>query len=317
MNLKKIIKFKKYFYIKFIILSVILLLITFPTKDINNLQINKLKVCICTIGKLENNYINEFVEYYYKYGVDKIFLYDNNDIDGEYFDNKISYYINNKFVEVLNYRGQKKKQYIIYQKCYENNFKIFDWLIFYDIDEFINLKNYTNIKRFLINKKFDKCQSIYLNWVLHTDNGLLYYDNRTLHKRFTEIKTYNNYCLGKTIIRGNIRKIKINSCHLLDKNIIRCNGFGNIFKSLGIFCIIPDYNNYYIDHYQFKSTEELINKLNKGDCLLGDNNEYKYQKIFTYFYFNEITLDKINLIENRTGLNISKLKMNFTYSTYL
>ena len=101
MNLKKIIQFKKYFYIKFIILSVILLLITFPTKDINNLQINKLKVCICTIGKLENNYINEFVEYYYKYGVDKIFLYDNNDIDGEYFDNKISYYINNKFVEVF------------------------------------------------------------------------------------------------------------------------------------------------------------------------------------------------------------------------
>ena len=239
MNLKnKKIKFKKkyfYFYIKCMILSadllIILLLINF-TKDINILQLKKIKVCICTIGKLENNYINEFVEHYYNYGVDKIFLYDNNDINDEHFETKISYYINNKFVQVLNYRGQKKKQYKIYQKCYENNSRIFDWLIFYDIDEFINLKNYRNIKRFLINKKFDKCQSIYLNWVLHTDNGLLYYDNRTLHKRFTEIKTDTNFCLGKTIIRGNIKKIKMNSCHLLDRKIKRCNGFGKIFLIL-------------------------------------------------------------------------------------
>ena len=32
---------------------------------------------------MENKYIREFVEFYEKHGVDKIFLYDNNDIDGE------------------------------------------------------------------------------------------------------------------------------------------------------------------------------------------------------------------------------------------
>ena len=63
----------------------------------------------------------------------------------------------------------------MFQECYEKNYKIYDWLLFFDIDEYIHLQNYQNIKYFLINKKFDKCQSIYLNWIIHTDNNLIYY----------------------------------------------------------------------------------------------------------------------------------------------
>jgi len=40
-----------------------------------------LKVCLCTIGKKENLYASEFVELYKKIGYDKIFIYDNNDIE--------------------------------------------------------------------------------------------------------------------------------------------------------------------------------------------------------------------------------------------
>lgn len=44
-----------------------------------------MKVCVCCIAKMENLYIKEYVEYYYNLGVDKIVLYDNNEIDGEHF----------------------------------------------------------------------------------------------------------------------------------------------------------------------------------------------------------------------------------------
>ena len=43
--------------------------------------------------KNENRYIKEFVEHYKKYGVDKIFLYDNNNVDGERLENIIGEYI--------------------------------------------------------------------------------------------------------------------------------------------------------------------------------------------------------------------------------
>ena len=48
------------------------------------------------------------------------------------------------------------------EDCRKNNFKKFDWLIFFDMDEFIFLKNYSNVKEFLNQKIFEKCQIIQL-----------------------------------------------------------------------------------------------------------------------------------------------------------
>ena len=42
--------------------------------------------------------------------------------------------------------------------CYKKYNHKYDWLIFYDMDEFLYLKNYTNIKKFLKEPKFDKCK---------------------------------------------------------------------------------------------------------------------------------------------------------------
>ena len=102
-------------------------------------MVKKNKVCLCTVGKEENKYIREYVEHYFKYGVDKIFLYDNNDINGEKFEDVISDYINADFVEIFNWRGKIKALYSIMNDCYKKNFLIYDWLIFYELDEFIHL----------------------------------------------------------------------------------------------------------------------------------------------------------------------------------
>ena len=55
--------------------------------------IKNTKICTCTPVKNENRYIKEYVDYYKKYGVDKIFIYDNNEVDGERLENVISEYI--------------------------------------------------------------------------------------------------------------------------------------------------------------------------------------------------------------------------------
>ena len=145
---------------------------------------NNIKVCICAIGKNENKYIREFIEHYKKYGIDKIFIYDNNDINGEYFQEVIYDYIKNKYIEIINFRGKKKAQRFCYKDCYKNNYMLFDWFIIFDLDEFIYLKNYNNIKDYLNNKRFKRCQVIHLNLLFFTDNDLLKYDNRSLKERF-------------------------------------------------------------------------------------------------------------------------------------
>ena len=105
---------------------------------------NRTKVCICTLGKGENKYIREFVIFYKRYGVDKIYLYDNNNINGERFELSIYDYIQIGFVEVINWRGIKRPQLKIMNNCYQKYYKKYDWFIFYDIDEYIHLKYYSN-----------------------------------------------------------------------------------------------------------------------------------------------------------------------------
>ena len=83
-------------------------------------------------------------------------------------------YIDNGFVEILNIRGKIAPQVKAMEDCRKKNFKKFDWLIFYDMDEFIFLRNYSNILDYLSQTIFDKCKIIQLNWFDNTDNNLIY-----------------------------------------------------------------------------------------------------------------------------------------------
>ena len=276
----------------------------------------KAKLCICTIGKEENKYIKEFVNHYKALGVDKIFLYDNNDINGENFENILSEYIKDGFIEIFNKRGKIQPQLKVYEECYNKNKKNYDWFIFFDIDEFIHLDNYSSINGFLSEKKFEKCKLIYFNCLRHSDNNQLFYDNRTLKERFPIILWNSTMYTLKTIMRGNFTKnIKFTTSHWLNRGLKDgCDVEGNKVipkRSVKIGNKINHilHKSYYIDHYCFKSTEEYINKINKGDGIFGYSNRIKMHKLNIYFGYNKITIEKINLIENKTGLNLRKFKL--------
>lgn len=154
--------------------------------NLNKKQTYKMKVCICTIGKLENLYIREYLDYYKKLGVDKIYIYDNNEINDESFETVIFDYIKTNFVNIIDYRGFPRPQNRMMNSCYKMNYLKYDWIIFNDIDEFLYLKNYSNIKNFLNEYKFNKCKIIYLNFIFYTDNNNLHFENKTVISRFKE-----------------------------------------------------------------------------------------------------------------------------------
>ncbi len=202
-----------------------------------------------------------------------------------------------------------------YNHCRKLNFKKYDYLIFYDIDEFIYLRHFTNIKDFLVQKIFDKCQRIELNHFLHTDNNLLYYDNRTVvqrfpkkDKRYLSLKKEQRREVIKSILKGNI-EIRIHDIHILNSSLIGCDGFGNIRKNNIYFTNKPDYYYNYIDHYYTKSTEEFVNKIMRGCAIHGLDNNYKMRRINYYFKINDITLNKINYIEKKTKFNLTNIRM--------
>ena len=233
-------------------------------------------------------------------------------MNGERFEEVINDYIEVGFVEIRNFRGQQRAVLAMMNDCYKNNFRDYDWLIFFEVDEFIYLKNFKNIKDYLSNKKLNKCQRIQLNWIFHTDNNLLYYDNRPLKERFPEREkkargAKNGTSNGiKSILKGNIPRIKIQCIHTLNHNLKNCDGFGNPTKIVGISCETSDFEYYYIDHYNFKSTQEFIDKVNKGDVLYYKDNII--ERIRVYFALNEMTKEKIDLMEKGTHLNLSEFR---------
>ena len=297
-------------WVKIIILFFLFLLQFFLRKAYINYY-NNIKVCVCTLGKNENKYIKEFIQHYEAYGIEKIFLYDNNDIDGERFESIINEYKEKGFVDILNWRGKKNAIYNIMNDCYKQNYKNYNWLIFYEIDEFIHLNNYSNIKNFLNEYRFRSCPLIYLNLVCHTDNNYLYYENKSLFERFPvtvpDTKLGGQRLEVKFILKGHIPNIVIENIHICNNNLLNCNGFGHKNKNNYIYSTEIDKNNYYIDHFYSKSTEEFINKVKRGNpCIVPK--DYDMERIQKYFNQSDITKDKIELIEKRTGHNLSIYK---------
>ena len=266
-------------------------------------------ICMCTSIKNQNIYITEFIQFYQKIGVNKFFLYDNNEENGEQIDLLLKEYTDNNTVEIINWRGKNDEKEKMMNDCYKNNYNNYDWLIFYSIDEYLHLKDNIDIKTFLSNQNFEKCESIYLNWLFHTDNNLILYDNRTLQERFPIIESNpkNNSCINhfvKPIMKGHLNLIEINNLYKLTDNLKGCDGNGNSVILNGNENIEKDFENYYIDYYWCKSTEEFVKKIN-NEC---NNDDEKNETIYKYFSINEIKEEKIKYIEENTKLNLTAFR---------
>ena len=136
--------------------------------------IRNTKECICTPVKNENRYIKDYVVHYKKYGVDKILINDNNDMDSERLEDVIGKYIKKDLVQIIDYRGKQIPLFEIMNDFYKRNYEIYNWIIFFEVDDHIHLSNYTKVKLYLERDVFKNCEKIHLNSVHHTDINLIY-----------------------------------------------------------------------------------------------------------------------------------------------
>ena len=167
-----------------------------------------------------------------------------------------------------------------------------------DVDEFLVIKN-DNLKHYLSNKKFKKCDFIKIHWLVVTDNDLLHYDNRDLHDRF--IGPFLKDTHIKTLVRGNIEGLKydIHSPYFSPIKNITCNNKGQILNyNKVLFNDVFDinYDDAYIIHYKYKSTEEFINKYKRGYSNWF-NPLFLIKRIRGYYKHNKVTLKKLEYME--------------------
>lgn len=276
-----------------------------------------MRTLLCGIAKLENNYIREWVEYHKNIGFTNIVLYDNNDLDGETFDSVIGDYIKSGFVILKNWRGRKLAQIPAYNSCYNEYKDKYDWIGFWDIDEFLVIEKEKTISDFLSKDAFKNTQSIRLCWKQYTDNGIVKVKNGNYSvKRFTEVfdksfclknkiptgNFYNSNTQSKAILRTNINNINITSPHVhsVTKTVVDATGkkcadgikLGNT----------PIWKGAWLNHYRFKTIEEFIEQKMVRlwpTAYKGGGRGYINTDLF--FQYNKKTNEKVELAKILLG----------------
>ena len=231
-----------------------------------------MKIAICAICRLENNYIREWVDYYKTLGIDHIFLYDNNDLNGERLIDILSQDVNDGFVsiaEVFGREGLNKRgcQVGIYNECFNSHKSEYDWFGFFDIDEFVYLPEMT-LKEFLSNKMFDDTDVIHLSWQLYGDNGHCFYEDKPVLERFTKPCPKDCYYAQKfpenkwtkSFVKCTNKNIKIYTHTTVVQNGICRTATGRLTNCELMQETEICWENCYVKHFITKSLQEHIER---------------------------------------------------------
>jgi hypothetical protein len=204
-----------------------------------------MKVALVCIAKNEDNYIQEWINYNLKLGFDKIFIYQND------------WRTNIEHPNVIKFENdginKQRECYHHFIQTYNNEY---DWAAFFDVDEFLVLKNHKNIKDFI--NDYKEFPGIGVNWVLFGNNGLTKVDvEYSLVKRFTKRQWSINQHV-KSIVKLTprlIMDIHNPNTFVVDTNK---NKFSGPFNPNGWDNIAQ------INHYFCKTQEEFQEKCDRG-----------------------------------------------------
>jgi hypothetical protein len=232
-----------------------------------------MRVCLVCIAKNEENYIEEWISYHKKLGFDKIFVYENNWRCSS----------NDESIVKIPFDGEVKQtlSYNHFLSTYHNEF---DWVAFFDVDEFLVLKKHNNVKDFLINYK--DYRSVGINWVLFGDNGIesVIDNDYSVLKRFTKRQIGVNQHVKSIVNLNNPPQMGVHvpKCQWVDTNK---NVISGPFNQHGSDDIAQ------INHYFCKTREEFKEKISRGR---SDASIFRTM--------NEFDPHNTNMIEDLTAL---------------
>ena len=262
---------------------------------------------IFTNIKDEHRYLEEWLEYHIRLGINKFILYEDEgsishaDIIEKY--NKVT------SIDFYDYVLKKDSEEFKDFTCFRHvcdNYNNIDWLIKLDPDEYRVMPEDNTIDDLLYNVD-EKYDQITLFWKIYNANGFIeepyhgkyslmdtYVDSidiNNLATYFTSNTSINNYTIGKSFIRYK---------RVLDNGFEVCNGFPHWILPITETTMDGDSINVYINHYMTKSFQEFYERLSKK----GEYSKEFHRKLGDFFVLNPDMIDKIPEIESKFNVDI-------------
>ena len=260
------------------------------------------KVCLCCIAKNENRYIRDYIEYYSKLGFFHITIIDNNDQGGERFDDVISDYIKSGYVSIINARGLKHHQCVAYRIFYDEHHKEYDYIAYFDCDEYLVLNKDHTIQEYLRRHIFDDAQVIQISWRMFDDNGNIRYEDKPLYDRFKVPRMFDPeehlHEHVKSIVRCDIDPGYVTFMNPHTVSYMRLYVVNNEGERVpNTYQQEMSYGLAQLNHYFTKSLEEWLWRYKRGRADTIDKRTFD-NFVEEYFSINERTIDKEKFIED-------------------
>ena len=255
-----------------------------------------MKIALVVIGRQENKYAREWVEHHLRVGFHHIFIADNNHDGEEHFEDVLGDFVTKGRVTILNYRNKVAYQRQAYATIYAKYQKDYDWMAFFDFDEFLDIRKGT-LQELLSVSPF--MPAVRINWECYGDNGLVIYDDRPCWERFSKPLPHPLHVQYKSHAEND---------HV--KSIVR-GGLGNIcFKHnphvIGDMSPFREYDpndRAVLRHYITKTAEEWLWRSKRGS---GARTLAMWRETYAgrFFKYNERTKDKETMMKPKRTVAI-------------
>jgi len=216
-----------------------------------------MKVALVCVAKWEDYYLDEWLDYNHKIGFDKIIMYQNDwrtDIE-------------RPFLEKREFDG-RAIQLAVYNSFLDTDNE-YDWVAFFDCDEFLILKKHNNVKEFI--EEYGNHPVLSFNWYMFGSCGLETRTSNSLIKMFQNRNKNPDQHVKVMVKRDSNNRLQLpHNCYgsAMDTN-------GN--KFLGPFNPNGPMNVAYLNHYHNKTREDWMLRCKRGrvDCdVLHDQNRW-------------------------------------------
>ena len=256
-----------------------------------------MNAAICTLAKMENVYIAEWVRYHLSIGFGHIWIYDNNEPDYAPLADCIPVELTDK-VTIVDWRNRQFSGHTpnveVYNDWLTNNGDSVDWCAFIDVDEFIRLGR--DIES-LLEDVPEVFSGMVLNWHVFGDSGTIEGDESVpVQERLTQQVATTDRHIFKSVVRCNSQMRAINpSTFAEDETLFTipycdCNYLAPLMTNAQLISI--DEYDCWIDHYATKTLAEFLRyKLPRL------NPEHMGGTIDYFFRYNERTPEKEAFIE--------------------
>lgn len=234
-----------------------------------------MKAALVCIAKDEDNYIQEWMDYHFKLGFDNVFIYAN---DWQYSSSDKRVILNK-----IDGPAQQVNAYNHFLYAYSN---YFNWVAFFDVDEFLVLHQHPDIKSFL--NDYQECNAIGINWAIFGNNGHETVNNNySVLERFTKRSKTECYVDGKNINEHVKSIVKLPTSTFQDIHVPHGSWYNTKKQVIQGPYNKVDWSVCQLNHYFSKSTEELKVKCSRGRA---DNGEFRnFPDYEEYLHFNDET----------------------------